>query len=93
MGLVTSPSRWMRLSPARPQDGVRDGDGREQRLGIGVERVAVQLLRAGDLHDLAQIHDGHTVRDVLDHGKIVGHEQVGQAISFCRRISMLMTCA
>ena len=65
--------------PLGLNDGVRDGDGREQRLGIGVERVAVQLLRAGDLHDLAQIHDGHTVRDVLDHGKIVGHEQVGQA--------------
>ena len=27
----------------------------------------------------AQIHDRHTVGDVLDHGKIVGHKQVGQA--------------
>ena len=60
-------------------DGVRDGDGGEQRLGVGVERVAVQLLGAGDLDDLAQIHDGHAVRDVLDHGKVVGDEEIGQA--------------
>ena len=33
----------------------------------------------GDLDDLAEIHDGDAVADVLDDREVVGDEQVGQA--------------
>ena len=58
---------------------VRNGDGGQQRLGIGVEGVAVQLSGAGDLHDVAQVHHPYAVGDVLDHGQVVGDKQIGQA--------------
>src|SRR5215203_2295706 len=58
--------------------GVGDRDGREQRGGVGVARLAVERRPVGDLHDLAEIHHGHPVRDVLDHGEVVGYEDVGE---------------
>src|SRR5918995_1459321 len=58
--------------------GVGDRDCREQRGGVGVAWIAIERRLVGDLHDLAQIHHGHPVRDVLDHGEVVGYEDVGQ---------------
>src|SRR5215203_1841489 len=58
--------------------GVGDRDGREQRGGVGVARLAVERRPVGDLHDLAEIHHGHPVRDVLDYGEVVGYEDVGE---------------
>jgi len=40
--------------------------------------MIVQLVLFGQLHKLAQIHDGHTVADVAHHAQVVGDEQVGQ---------------
>src|ERR687897_2772670 len=57
---------------------VGDRDGREQRGGVGVARLAVERRLVGDLHDLAEIHHGHPVRDVLDYGEVVGDEDVGE---------------
>src|SRR5215210_7062737 len=57
---------------------VGDRDGREQRGGIGVARLAVERRPVGDLHDLAEVHHGDPVRDVLDHGEVVGYEDVGE---------------
>lgn len=59
--------------------GVSDGNGREQRTGIGVQRVAVQLLAGGNLHNFAEVHDDDTVADMLDHRQVMGNEQVGNA--------------
>ena len=58
--------------------GVGHRHGREQGLGVGVGRVAVQIRLHPLLDDLPQIHHGHAVRDVTDHGEIVGDEDVGQ---------------
>ena len=41
--------------------------------------IFIHLRRIGGLHQLAQIHDAHPVGDVLDHGQVVGDEEIGQA--------------
>ena len=57
---------------------VRHRHGGEQRLGIGMLRIAVELARVGQLDDAAEIHHRHAVGNVLHHGEIVGDEQIGQ---------------
>src|SRR5215212_6249411 len=57
---------------------VGDGDGGEQRGGVGVAGFAVQSRPVSDLHDLAEVHHGYPVRDVLDHREVVGDEDVGE---------------
>ena len=57
---------------------VRDGNGREQRLGVGVQRVGKNVVGLAVLHQVAQVHNAHRVRDMLDNGQVVGDEQVGQ---------------
>ena len=59
--------------------GIRDGNGRQQRLGVGMLRAADELLRRRVLHDAAEIHDDDAVGDVFDDGEIVGDEEVGEA--------------
>ena len=58
---------------------VRNRHGGKKRLGVGVLRVGVYLLSGGDLHDLAQVHDGDALADVPDDREIVGDEQVRHA--------------
>ena len=43
-------------------------------------RVPVKLVLVRHLHDLAQVHHGHTVADVPHHRKIVSDEQVGDPV-------------
>ena len=43
-----------------------------------MQRVGEQLLCRGLLHDVAQVHHGDVVREVVDHGQVVGDEDVGQ---------------
>ena len=61
-----------------PLSGVRNGISAEQRLGIKMEGMVEQLAGLCQLHDLAQLHDSHTVADVLDGTQAVGDEQIGQ---------------
>ena len=57
---------------------VGEGDGRQQRAGVGVQGAGEQLGGRGHLHNLAPVHDGDAVAEVLDHGKVVGDEEDGQ---------------
>src|SRR5215218_2482591 len=57
---------------------VGDRDCREQRGGVGVARLAVERRLVGDLHDLVEVQHGDPVRDVFDHGEVVGYEDVGE---------------
>ena len=58
---------------------VRDRDSREEGLRVRVVRASVKRISVGQLHDLAQVHDGHAVAHLADDGEVVGDEQVGQA--------------
>ena len=58
--------------------GVGDGDGGEKSSGVGVLGVSVELVPAGYLDDLAQVHDRDPVGDVPHDGQVVGDEEVGE---------------
>ena len=57
---------------------VRHRHGGEQRLRVGVLRVAVEIAGPGEFDDAAEIHHRDAVGDVLHHGEIVRDEQIGE---------------
>ena len=58
--------------------GVGDGYGGEKGTGVWVLGVSVELVPAGYLDDLAQVHDRDSVRYMPDDGEVVGDEEVGE---------------
>ena len=65
--------RALRLDPR-----VRDRHRREQRPGVGVQRIVEELVRFGQLDHLAQVHHRDPVAEVVDDAQIVGDEEVGE---------------
>ena len=59
--------------------GVWHRNGGKQGLGVGVERILVELIALGQLHQGAQVHDADAVGDMAHHRQVVGNEQVRQA--------------
>ena len=59
----------------------RLGNGGQQRPGVGMGGVGVDLGGAADLAHLAQVHDHDPVADVLHHRQVMGDEQHGQAVA------------
>ena len=62
-----APDRW-----------IGDRHTREQRLGIRMHRVPVELLGWGDLHNFPEIHDDDAVAEILNYAKVVSDEQEGE---------------
>src|SRR5574337_1125665 len=60
--------------------GIGDRHRGEESFRVRVERLRVERLAIGDLHDLPEVHDGHPVGDVTDDGQIVRDEEVGQVV-------------
>ena len=58
------------------QLGVRDGNAAQQALGVGVQRVFVDLFGIAAFHQLAQVHHADIIRNVTHHRKVVGDKQV-----------------
>src|SRR6266852_5139874 len=54
---------------------IGDRRGVEQRLGVGMRRMGVELVAVGDLHQMAEIHHRNSIRDMPHHRQIVGNEQ------------------
>ena len=67
-------------NPVHLRRGVRDGDGGEECLGVGVQGVLEDVHRVAVLHQVAQVHHAHRVGDVLHHAQVVGDEQVCELI-------------
>ena len=51
----------------------------EQGLGVGMERIPVQLLTFRDLHHPSQIHHQYPVADMFYHCQIMSNKQVGKS--------------
>jgi len=51
---------------------------RQQGLGVGVFRLTVNARRSRKFHDVAQVHHGDAVADILDYGQVVRHEEISQ---------------
>ena len=45
-----------------------------------MQGVGEELLRGGQLHHVAQVHDADAVADILHHAQVVGDEEVGQVL-------------
>ena len=58
--------------------GVGTWHSREQRLGIGMGRIAIELTIRSHLNDLAEIHDGDTIANVLDDAQVMRDDQIGE---------------
>ena len=56
---------------------IRHRNRRQQSLCIWMRRIVKQLLLIRELHDMTEIHDHHTICNVLDHTKIVRDENIG----------------
>src|ERR1035437_4044514 len=54
---------------------VRERHGREQGDGVGMAGAGVDRIDRGNLDQLAQVHHADTMAEVLDHRKVVGHEE------------------
>ena len=65
--------------PLPPRDARHARRRRQQRLRVGVQRPREDALLGSLLHDEAQVHHQHVVRDVAHHAQVVRDEQVGQA--------------
>ena len=57
---------------------IRDRNGGQQRLCVGMYRRTEELLCISDLHDLPQIHNHDLVGQMLDNAQIVGNKQIGK---------------
>src|SRR5215469_2296191 len=55
-----------------------DRYGRQQRLGVGVQRRLEQAGLVSHLDDAAEIHYRDAIADVLDDREVVGDKQIGQ---------------
>ncbi|RPK76440.1 hypothetical protein EES42_03360 [Streptomyces sp. ADI95-17] len=64
--------------PVLPGRRVRHRDRGQQRLGVGVRGVVVDLLVRADLDDPAQVHHPDPVGDVPDDRQVVRDEHVAQ---------------
>lgn len=58
--------------------GIRNWNGRQQRLGIRMTRLAVNRLTGRNFYNFSQVHDRHSIGYVLDNGQIMGNEQIRQ---------------
>jgi len=65
--------------PLPPRGWVGDGGGREERLGIWVERSRIEFLPCRDLDDFSEVHHRDPITHMLDHGQVVGDEEIGEA--------------
>ena len=54
------------------------GDGRDEGRGIGVPWPLEDLLRLGELDDVAEVHDGDPRADLPHHREVVRDEDVGE---------------
>ena len=60
-------------------DGVGHRHRRQQRLRVGVGGKVEHVVAGPDLDDLAEVHHGDAVAEVLDDGEVVGDEQDREA--------------
>jgi len=58
---------------------IRNGNCREQRLRVRMQRPLVERVARAELDDLTDVHDGDAGRNVSHHREIVRDKQIGQS--------------
>ena len=59
---------------------VRDRNCGEQSLGVGVLCIGADLLLGASLNDVAKVHNGDLIGDILNNGEVVGNEHIGHTL-------------
>src|SRR5712692_6330469 len=83
-GVEGAPGRWgahVRDFPFDPFDrfSLQGRNCGDEHLCIRMQRVVENLGRRSDLHDAARIHDRNSVRDLRQHGQVMGNHHEGSA--------------
>src|SRR3954454_21481399 len=65
---------------ARGAARIRHRDSRQQRAGVRVAWVRIELVAVGDLHDLAEVHHGHAVAHVTYDREVVRDQDQRQVV-------------
>ena len=71
---------------------INRGNGLQQVLCIGMNRIAKQNLSGCNFHDASSLHNGNAISHIIDHGKIVRDEnrrQVQLALQAYQQIENL----
>ena len=58
---------------------VRNRHCGKQRLGVRMQRVRIQIVGRSELNDIAEVHNGDTVADVLDDVEVMRNEEERQS--------------
>jgi len=61
-----------------PVPGIRYWHSGQERSRIGMSWVFEDFLQGTDFNDLPQIHDGHSITDILACGQVMGDKKVGK---------------
>ena len=59
--------------------GIRCRCGGQQGLGIGMPGILVKLIGVSQFNDPSQVHHANAMRNMPNHGQVMGNENVGQA--------------
>src|SRR5258708_1413091 len=54
---------------------IRHRNGGKQCLGVRMQWCLIELFALGEFHYTPQVHDGHTIANMLHHREVVGHEE------------------
>ena len=57
--------------------------------GVGVGRLGKDLIGRPLLDDLAQVHDGHPVADVMHDAQVVGDKEIGEVEFFLELVQQV----
>jgi len=58
---------------------IRNRDGADQSLRIGMFRAPADLFRGADFHKLSEVHYADSPRELLDHGDGMAYEKIGES--------------
>jgi hypothetical protein len=54
-----------------------------------MKRVTINILRACNFHNAAEVHDSNGIADVAHYGKVMGNKEVGQSQSILEVIKQI----
>ena len=72
---------------------IRLGNRRKEGFGIGMKRVAEELVARGEFDEIPEIHDGDAIAEILDGREVVAMKIIVKPISSFNSFSKLMICA
>src|SRR6516225_1832858 len=77
------------LDPLGPRTRINLRYRREQRPGVRMARIRIDLIATRQLDDFAKIHNRHALADVFDHSQVVRDEKIGKPQLFLQVLQQI----